>query len=358
MLKSVISIVLVVSIVGLFGGCEEFKQNRKIRWTINNFLNENGWETITSGSKEKASEQLFAVLGNYQFGRGDGTLEEMIQRQARCADLIIETGCFGTAESALSNYDFYCMELGLWIALKVDALPEKTEEAEKILELFYENIQFEPEYNWVAKSFTFLKFYEEAPDIFEKFYPEVLEENKIKKAGSLANAVINASKEMKNAIIRQITADDESTLITAFPLSAVEAVLADFKPLFPQKGGYFLVFDDRTRKVGEFTLKAPANMADEYKTDTLFPVINPNNAQIIIYETYSYEMPDGYWFGTVFLRHTNVLVVNAATGRTVFNKTFRSSGDERYFYSGDYVLDDDYNENSYAEQISALIQRE
>jgi hypothetical protein len=163
---------------------------------------------------------------------------------------------------------------------------------------------------------------------------------------------------IKNTIIGQITADDENrVLMKAFCLSAVKASLADLKPSSPQKGGYFLVFDDAGREFGEFTLNAPYNKADEYKTDTLFPVLNPNNAQIIIYEIYSYEKPDGYWFGSVFLRHTTVRVVNTATGKTVFNRTFRSSGDDRCFYSGDYALDDDYNERDYAEQISALVQR-
>jgi hypothetical protein len=350
-------VVLLTTALFALGGCGDIKTARK----INAFLRENGFETIRGGSKEEINGQLFDVLAEHGFGMGNGSYEEMEQRRIRFASVIVETECFDTAKKAFLSPDFLGYYFGLWAVIKTDAVPEKSPEALEFLEFFYRLIkEDETLRSIISDNFSFLKLYEEAPDVLEQFYPELVEEKELHRDGVLANAITKSSKEFKNAIIEQVSAD----ISYAFPFSKFKETLADFKPSSPREGGYLFVFDDSEHKLYKssdssesFTRIVSRHDVSDYRTDILYPVVNPNDAQIIIYETYSYEKPNNYWFGYVYLLHTNVRVVHTASGRTIFNKNFRSTGDESYWYTGDYAIDNDYDSKEYAKQISEIVKR-
>jgi hypothetical protein len=234
-------------------------------------------------------------------------------------------------------------------------------------------------YGRLDHDFAFLKLYEEAPDVFEKFYPEIIKAKEIKTLGSLSNAVTKSSQEFKNTIIKQVKTD----ITKSIPLSQSKTIFADFKPSTPQVGGYIFVFDDTgqfiTLDSESVTLDTPIHKVTSYKTDILYPVSNPNEAQIIIYETYSYKKPEHmYAGGYVVLRNTTVQAVYVENGKTLFKKTFMSTANlnytRMYMQSGDgslipiggfhttpenkqYVLDDDFIPGEYAKQISEIIKK-
>ncbi|MDR1983611.1 MAG: hypothetical protein LBQ28_02155 [Prevotellaceae bacterium] len=353
-----IFLIVIFSIVEIFSGFENMGTKNK----INAFLEARGMQTIEGGSKEEIESQLFSVLKDHitrVFGEYENdTLLSSI------ADLIVETGCYGTAKR-MKGYGI--LRLLFWITIKADAVLEKTPENEEFLKWFYRTA--EDTNHSEFGNLAFFKLYEENPNMLNKFYPE---QTAYQEEGSLENALTKSSKEFKNFIIKQtVTAGYEKRKTKAFPVSMIKSILADFKPSAPEKGGYLFVFDDSEHKLpdnsGEsYTTNTNRTYTDRYETYILHPVLNPDNAQIIIYETYSYAGPRIYNHQhggiSAYLCHTNVRVVNAATGKTIFNKTYRSDWDFIYSVSenSDYFIDNDYNyaeSEKFAKQISELVEK-
>ncbi|MDR1056345.1 MAG: hypothetical protein LBL90_11135 [Prevotellaceae bacterium] len=359
-LHSYKKVFLCFTVMAIFtlAGCGDVKTTKK----VNTFLQENGWEKIHIGSKEDINSQLFDILLKHDFGLGNGIQEQREQRQIRVAEFIVENGFYGTAKKFISSYPYLgwrSFELILWIAIMTDAISEKNTEAIEFLNFFHQEIigkDYEQELDYY---FSFLILYEEAPEIFEKINYGGYRNSWIRPKEAIVRAVIQSSKKFKKAITEQLTIRE------AFPLSIAENLFANFKPSNPKKGKYLLVFDNTTHKLYKtradtsdyFTRTVFKKDISLYEAGILQPANKLNEAQIIIYETYSYQQPNGYWFGYVYLVRTNVKVVNAVTGKTIFNKTFKSTGDESYLGTGDYILDDDYSAKEYVKQILEIVKK-
>jgi hypothetical protein len=364
-------------------GCGDSETKKE----VNAFLQQNGWEKIKGGSKEEINTQLFDVLRKHSFGLGNGATEERKQRQIGVAGFIVENEFYGTANNILS-YDLYgdSGELILWLALMTDAMPEKSSEVIEFLDLFYQRMKNGKNEEELKYYFSYLMLYEAAPEIFEK----INYEKDMRPSEAIVRAAIQTSPEFKKAITEHLTIQDafylneaivraaiqaspefrktlteQLTIQKAFPLSMADAILADFKPSNPQKGKYLFVYDDAPHELYKsridisdyFTKSIYEQNLSLYEAGILQPAEKLNEAQIIIYETYTYDFPDTYMSGYIYLLHTNVKVVNAVTGETIFNKTFESTGDEFYAFTGDYFVDDDYRAEEYAKQILEIVEK-
>jgi hypothetical protein len=376
------SIVVFLSI-GLLGGCRI--EERRLNDAINSFLQENELgklpDSFMTPSKVEINNQFYRVLAEHEFGDG------FIHKKS-IAEFIVETGCYKTAEQIMTikaHGDNYEQELVLafWIAVTAEALLEKTPAAEALLELFYQIIEEDSAAEWITDYFwnlPILTIHEETPEMIELFYPELMDKIKSHQTEeTLVNAIAN-SRRLKTAIFERIPLMDniENNIYNTckvFPLSKYKTVLANFKALHPQKGGYILVVEDTERRLPLdndplpefFVPKSPGRSCSEYTTDTLHPVFDLNNAQLIIHETYSYEGPKKYGFyigvglmsTSVYLRHTNIKVVDAANEKTLFNKTFKTNWTDSYQlkWGDSYFISDDYDPGEYAKQISEIVKK-
>jgi len=364
-----ISSVLVTSLVLNLSGCWESETEKKINTFLQecNFLQYNDKKgvheakKIKGGSKKEIEEQLFKILKDEKYGH-------VIKRNEihrLCANLIVETGMYGTAKKLISDLYYEnsnsCYQLLSRIAIMTECVSKKTPEAVEFLNLFFKIRSFDCADAGFSPSF--LKFYIKSPnsDIIDKFYPEKV--SNIHKEGTLEHAIVKlSSKELQNVILGHYKIPD---IRKALPLVEFKKILEDFKPSNPQKGGYLFVFDNTPHKLNSdhYSTVTEMNMRYfnkhlGYETEILHLVSNPDNAQIIIYETYSYEK-DNAWSGNVFLRHTNVQVVNATTKETIFNKTFKTflRGRDVIVYTPPYALYDAYRSGSFAKQISEIVKR-
>ena len=373
LLKNVYFGFLLVSLI--FSGCESRTKE------VNKILEEYGfYETITGKSEDEINTELFNLLKERNFIidkyilRKISEHELMIKELPELADMIIKMKCFGTAKKIISKDDpphDKQLYLALWIIIKIDALLEKTPEAESVLELFYKGLENGRFANQVTYQFrflthNFLKLHEEDPNILELFYPEIISIYESKTNGSINNAIINSSMKLKNEIIKRNVYND---IKKSFPLSRVKTILADFKPSSPQKGGYIIVFDDTDPKLPKISETIKDDFSSGYGNETLFQVQNPNKTQVIIYETYSYSkqfynyVKDGIMIGgksdcTVYLRNTNVKVVNVITGKTIFDKTFKTPAEKGYItHGGAVILVDRYKREKFVKEIAELVKK-
>ena len=361
----------------IFSGCEPARTKE-----VNKILKEYGFfnEKIKGKTEAEINTGLFNILKEYQ------------RENSELADMIIKMECFGTAKKIISrgrDLEGYYNEnspetyqiptdrqslLVWWILIKIDALPEKTNEAKSVLDLLYRGLESENSENWAAWMLSPIKFlilHEEAPN-FHVLFPEISKKYEIETMRSLDNAFKNSSMKMKNEIKKCINSN--RFMSKSFPLSAFKTIPADFKPSNPIKGGYILVFDDNSprlegvrsvsdRNANSYRVENEALLLLLNPTDALFPVLNPTDAEIIIYETYSYSGPLQYFTNvgggaSVYLRNTNVKVVNAVTQKTIFNKTFRTPESSGYSIRRDeFVHVVDYYRGDFSKEIAKLVKK-
>ena len=304
-------------------------------------------------------------------------------RLSQFAGLIVETGCYEAVKKLISylnskpNPSSSHWELILWVIMKIELVHEKNDDALDILNQFYSNNY--PILGYINIDRNFLKFYMDSQNQngIDIFYPE--ETLNIHREGTLEHAIKTSSKELQSALFLNYTIRD-SDIQKNIPLQQLNSSLENFKPSNPRKGGYIFVFDNKkhmenvSNTSGSSALEQRSRNAyiqttgrfssqyfTRYETEIMHPVANPDNAQIIIMETYSYQEDVG-WSTPLYLRHTNVQVVNLTTGKTIFNKTYRTpprEGNMRLLYLDNPYRDmyDGYRPELFAEQISEIVKR-
>jgi len=289
----------------------------------NIFLRKNSWEEIRIGSKEEINSHLANVLIKNTFGTGFGFGSDAVQKknQDRVVDFIVENEFYGAANNILlSNYfyrDSNAFNLIFKIVLMVDEMSEKEFESVEFLKNFYKKAEG---LSWDYRNGAFLI------------------------------AVQKSSKEFKKELIERLKIEK------ALPLSLSENILPDFIPSDPKKGKYALFSNSKKGKQQHFEKQYLSG----YATETLFPASYLKEAQIIIYEICYNERIYGYGSMPVYLVHTNVKVVNAVTGKTIFNKTYKTKRHQQYVYmDGDTeIIDDNYEQIEYAKQISEIVKND
>jgi len=118
----------------------------------------------------------------------------------------------------------------------------------------------------------------------------------------------------------------------------------NFKASSPKKGAYVFEYDDLLHHgetvQGQFKYQ-------EYETEILYSVSNPNNASIIISEKYIYEDVTRKYatpLKNVYLIHTNIQVKDAVSGKILFNRTYKTTAPEHFTtrYTSYETLKDQY----------------
>ena len=400
-------IVPISAIVFTLTGCERNNTRKK----INAFLEEskveqfnkktNGWEQakISKGSKVCINNQLYMILKGDESGRHRlyGNLSEEIfsveddvwarnqpvysrrdEYRYRCdlrlsqfADLIVETECYEAVKNLISYLnstpypDPDHWKLVLWVVIKIELALEKNAEAVNILNQFYSN-NYSILTQIIDIDHNFLKFYinSQNQDIVNIFYPEKV--LKIHRDGTLEYAIKTSSKEFQSALFSNYDISD-SDIRKNFPLQQLKSSIENIKSSNPHKGGYVFVFDDRKHTLYS-NITVESHLVDagpthsqhftRYKTEIMHPVTDPDNAQILIYESYSYQKQVGW--PSLYLCHTNVQAIDLTTQKTIFNKTFRTppyKGSIIGSSGSNYAIWGEYKPELFAKQISEIVKR-
>jgi len=239
----------------------------------------------------------------------------------------------------------FAVHVALISLISIFSLSEKPPVACDALEMFKNIVaSFERDY-YVDETnhkdgFSRFVLDNETPSILQKFYPYLYEH---------AYYVFPYIEDLKNApdefkaIILNAPYFQKGRLVRSF--TASEKLFDSFKATSPKKGAYVFVYDDSPNHPVSRTGACWA-----YETNLLYPVSNPNNASIIISEKYIYEdITRNYFLSgpriNVYLKHTNVQVKDAVSGKILLNVTQKSTAPEQFTYTEwmPYFVLDDYD---------------
>ena len=382
-------LIFIIAMVGmLLAGCKESEDARR----INEYFSENGIEEkVQYRNRAQAADGIFSMifqnsyfkdnpkaaadfitsLGYYEVVlRLEGTLLlHAVEDEARMQIKHKYSEKYGMINSPYpsSGYDpNHATHTALLCLINIFSLPEKTPIAQDALELFktilekmentgtpgysYNGVTYwdateECNKKGLTRGFAVFTLAPDTPSDLGKYYPRLYKNPEVmfpyladlRSAPEGFKEIITNTPSLKSGGFRR-------------PFLASEKLFESFKATSPKKGGYVFEYDDPLAHT------KPSRLYD-YKTDILYPVSNPNNASIIIREKYTYQDITGLYFPTpsskVYLKHTNVQVKDAVSGKILFNRTFKSTAGH-LLYENTNVIDDAFthiDRNNYVRNL-------
>jgi hypothetical protein len=293
------------------------------------------------------------------------TKEYFMENPEKWADLVLEMGAYKSVVYALSNADtrafvaqrniafpqYFDFKVEkklndpavLWALAKLEPIKNRPPEAELALETFREYLKhFSFSYKgslgkkenelWYNLALLSLNF--ENPAAASRIYPEF---DSWKRRDPVGRAVMAIPDEYL-----RVWADTpyfkRGAAGKAFLLAEYNRLFPNFKPLHPQKGAYVLVFNliEPPEKVDpNYQYFLPAQSGD----GPLYRPLNPNDAEMVIYATFSYTYLGKYRvrgaekLSDVYTRSVSLEAKDLGTGKVIHTASITPDAREEYTIS-------------------------